>query len=171
MRTDPTLARRNPPPPATVRAALATRRFSLSAAILPMAEANAAATALGACIGCLRGNKLAIGLVDDVDGHVVALAVCSSPVDADVVDPHTLEVRCLLFDDARGVTAEVLWSALERKAGERGYRRLVMRGARARPPVLPATGWCCVRATGIGRFGGAVVPAALWSKVLRGEMH
>lgn len=48
----------------------------LCAAILPMAEANAAATSLGACIGCVRGDKLAIGPVDDVDGHVVGLAVC-----------------------------------------------------------------------------------------------
>lgn len=171
MRTDPTLVHRSAPPAAIVRAALATPRSRLCAAILPMAEANAAATALGACIGCLKGDKLAIGLVDDVDGYVVGLAVCSSPVDADVADPHTLEVRCLLLDPTRDVTAEALWNALERKAGERGYRRLVMRGARARPPALPGGGWCCVRAAGVGRFGGTFVPGAIWSRVLRGEMH
>jgi hypothetical protein len=171
MRTEPTFVRRSPPPAAIVRAALATRRTRLCAAILPMADANAAAMALGACIGCLRGDKLAIGLVDEVDGHVVGLAVCASPVDPDVADPHTLEVRCLLLDPARDVTAEALWNALERKAGERGYRRLVMRGARARPPALPVSGWCCVRAAGVGWAGGAFMPSAIWSRVLRGEKH
>jgi hypothetical protein len=136
-----------------------------------MGEANTAAAGLGACIGCLRGDKLAIGLIDEADGHVVALAVCASPFAADLVDPHTLEVRCLLVDPARGVSIEALWTALERKAGERGYRRLVMRGARARPSALPATGWSCLRACDNVRCGGVVVPVAIWSKVLRGERH
>lgn len=171
MRTDPSLQRRTPPPPSIVRAALASRRSRLCPLILPMTEANAAAAEFGACIGCLKGDKLAIGLVDEEDGHVVALAVCASPFTADLVDPHTLEVRCLLVDPARGVSIEALWTALERKAGERGYRRLVMRGARARPSALPATGWSHLRACGIGRCGGAVVPGAIWSKVLRGERH
>lgn len=171
MKSDPTFVRRSPPPTAIVRAALATPRPKLCAAVLPMAQANAAAAALGACIGCLKGDKLAIGLVDDVNGHVVGLAVCSSPVDADVADPHTLEVRCLLLDPARDVTAEALWNSLERIAGERGYRRLVVRGPRDRPPALPGSGWCCVRAAGVGRFGGSFVPGAIWSRVLRGEMH
>jgi hypothetical protein len=62
---------------ALIRAALATRSTRLCATILAKAEANAAATALGACIGSLRGDQLAIGLVDGVDGHVVGLAVCA----------------------------------------------------------------------------------------------
>ena len=171
MRTAPSLQRRTPPPPSIVRAALASRRSRLCPVVLSMAEANAAAAEFGACIGCLRGDKLAIGLVDQSDGHVVALAVCVSPSAFDLLDPHTLEVRCLLVDDARAVSVEALWTALERKVGERGYRRLVMRGARARPPVLPATGWSCLRACGMGRCGGVVAWGSIWSKVLRGEMH
>jgi len=171
MRTAPSLQRRTPPPPSIVRAALASHRSRLCPVILPMAEANATAAELGACIGCLKGDKLAIGLVDEADGRVVALAVCASPSVADLVDPHTLEVRCLLVDPARGVSIEALWTALERKAGERGCRRLLMCGARALPPALPATGWSSLRACGIGRCGGVVVPGTIWSKVLRGERH
>lgn len=82
--------------------------------ILPMAEANAAAAALGACIGCLKGDKLAIGLVDEADNHVVALAVCASPFAADLVDPHALEVWCLLVDHLAGEISSILVKVISR---------------------------------------------------------
>jgi hypothetical protein len=164
----------NPPPPPpleVVRAAVATRGRKLISCILPMAEANAAAVALGGCIGCLTGDKLAIALVHEADDRVVALAVCSSPAAEDLADPHTLEVRCLLVDSHWNLQPEALWSAMEQKAAQRGYRRLVMRGAGATPPAAGGAGWVRLRACGIWRCDRSVAQGALWAKVLRGERH
>jgi len=169
MRTEPFVPERRPPPPAVVRTVLASRKLRLRPTILSMNEANAAAAALGGCIGCLKGEKLAIGLVDEQDGHVVALAVCASASAWDLADPHTIEVRCLLVGRDRPISREALWSAIERKAGERGYRRLIMRGAHALPPAFPATGWDRALPCSLRHCDGTFAPGAFWSKVLRGE--
>jgi hypothetical protein len=113
----------NPPPPPpldVVRAAVATRGRKLIPCILPMAEANAAAVALGGCIGCLNGDKLAIALVHEADDRVVAIAVCSSPAAEDLADP--IRSKC----DACSWTAT--GTCIPKLCGTRWSRRLASVG-------------------------------------------
>jgi len=168
MRTEQPILEKAPPPAAAVRAALTCRRGALRATVLPMADANVLAAELGGCIGSLRGDRLAIGITDPTTHERIALAVCTTPANPTLADPHTTELKCLLVDRTFSAQEDAICLVVQGALGARGYRRLLMRVVVAWPDRLGSRGW--TRACGSDGHGAAG-GASVWFKVLRGERH
>lgn len=171
MNTLNTAGRPAPPCPRQVRAALAARSPASQITVLQLAEANRAARALGACIGCVQGTSLTAALTNGASDEVLCLAVCATPLDSEFVDPHTLELRCLLKGGCSDEDVRRLLHGLERTLGERGFRRLVRRVPAGRQPSPNVTGWSQAAVCGWRRCDGRAGAGVIWAKVLRGEMH
>jgi hypothetical protein len=136
---------------------------------MPMADANHLAAELGGCIGSLMGDRLAIGITDTTTHERIALAVCTTPANPALADPHTTELKCLLVGRACSAEEDAIWLAVQETLGARGYRRLLTRIAGARSEVLATLGWSKVCGSDWPRPAGGC--ANLWFKVLRGERH
>jgi len=138
------------------------QRRRLEARVLPTAEACLAALPLGWKPLYLKGDKLAVCLVNAESSRAVAAAICSRPMLSRLNDGLTVELRCFVAAPSLQLQGR-LAEAICGHAAQSGYRRLVVAGGRV-PPDLPIA----------GRWERVVTSctaeqAIVWACVLRGD--